>query len=641
MMSGHAGETFLMVDSIECDIRCNRKDNGFYFDYHSDYQHFGQRMNRRMVRHDVLTENPIGQWNVIELICVGQTAIHKVNGIVVMVNENISRRENGKNEPLTHGRLQLQSEGAELFIKSVSIRKADKSDLNSFTLSDNYGYKNPVLPGFYPDPSVCRVGDDYYMVNSSFQYFPGVPIHHSRDLVHWEQIGNCLTRQSQLKLDGAGFWNGIYAPSIRYNNGKFYMVTTNTSDKGNFYVVATDPAGPWSEPVWVEQQGIDPDLFFDDDGTTYMLTARGGGHMHLAKIDINTGKLLTEPRTIWSGTGDRCAEAPHIYKKDGYYYLMIAEGGTEYGHKAVIARSRDVWGPYEACPHNPILTQSRAGGLSQPIQGTGHADMVQAHDGSWWAVHLGFRPQSHTHHLLGRETFLAPVIWNEDGWPIMGKGGVVYPQMDVPTLPQQPTTPHSGKDDFDKTELSHEWVTLCRPHPDNISTTERKGWLRLKPNNKTIDDTDSPVMLLKRMQHINFEALSSFDVSHLSDDMDAGLSLYMSTAYHYDLKVQRRNGHTELVLIYRLGHLHHIEASVIIDTKAPLKLRIIGNKNTFSFYYANGGNDYKKLGEMDTRFLSSETAGGFTGVMFGLFIQKKNEKDGYIDIDYFDYISKD
>lgn len=296
------------------------------------------------------------------------------------------------------------------------------------------GFHNPVLPGFYPDPSVCRVGNDYYLVNSSFQYFPGVPVHHSKDLIHWEAIGHCISRPSQTKLEKIGFWNGIYAPTIRYHKGTFYMITTNTSDKGNFYVTTGNPAAEWSDPIWIDQPGIDPDLFFDDNGRSYILSARRGGYIQLREIDIRTGKLISEPYDLWRGTGGRCLEAPHLYKKDNYYYLVTAEGGTEYGHKVMIARSRTIEGPYENNPDNPILTHINS--MSNPIQGTGHADFIQAHDGSWWTVFLGFRPQSHTHHLTGRETYLAPVQWNENEWPVVNGNGTVALDMNSTTLPR-------------------------------------------------------------------------------------------------------------------------------------------------------------------------------------------------------------
>lgn len=209
--------------------------------------------------------------------------------------------------------------------------------ISAFSQS-TFGYENPIIKGFNPDPSVCRAGDDYYLVTSSFQYFPGVPLYHSKDLVNWEQIGHVLSRESQLPLKEARSWNGIYAPTIRYNNGKFYMITTNVTSNGNFIVTATDPRGAWSEPILLDIPGIDPSLFWDDDGRCYYCGAADG--ITFCEINPDTGEKLSTPKTIWYGTGGRYPEAPHIYKKDGWYYLMIAEGGTEFAHGVTIARSR-------------------------------------------------------------------------------------------------------------------------------------------------------------------------------------------------------------------------------------------------------------------------------------------------------------
>ncbi len=499
------------------------------------------------------------------------------------------------------------------------------------------GYQNPILPGFHPDPSVCRAGDDYYVVNSSFQYYPGVPIHHSKDLVNWEPIGYCLDRPSQLKLDGAGFWGGIYAPSLRYHDGTFYMVVTNTSDKGNFYVYTDDPAGEWSEPVWVDRPGIDPDLFFDDDGKCYFISA--AGNLQACEIDIKTGKVLSEARTLWNGTGGRCAEAPHVFKKDGYYYMLIAEGGTEYGHKATIARSTSFYGPYEANPANPILTHINANGVNSPIQGTGHADMVQAHDGSWWVVFLGFRPQSYTHHVLGRETFLAPVTWTEDGWPVVNGDGTVSLAMDCATLPQVTWPAQPTRNDFNDKKLGYEWNTLCRPHDEQITLTERKGYLRLHATTTKLEAPDSPIFVGRRQEHINFRATTALDFSALHDGAEAGLTVYMATDYHYDLSVVNRSGQAYLRLRYHLSMLQHVEKEIPL-TGSMVYLRVEGNNDAYTFLYSTDGADYQTLAGMNTRFLSSETAGGFTGVYIGLFAQTDKADSSVADFDWFEYEGK-
>ena len=261
-------------------------------------------------------------------------------------------------------------------------------------------FQNPVIPGFYPDPSICRVGDDYYLVNSSFEFFPGVPIFHSRDLVHWRQLGYCLTRKSQLNLDHARASGGIYAPTLRYHNGTFYLITTLVDTGGNFFVTATNPAGPWSEPVWVDHAGIDPSLFFDEDGTAYYdrHEGMGDGFIGQAKINVQTGQLDGKLKEVWRGTGGVWPEGPHLYKINGKYFILTAEGGTSYGHMVTIARSDSPWGPFVPNPKNPILTHRDR--PDSPIQALGHADLVETPDG-WWLVCLGIRPQGGKFHHLG------------------------------------------------------------------------------------------------------------------------------------------------------------------------------------------------------------------------------------------------
>jgi alpha-N-arabinofuranosidase len=472
-------------------------------------------------------------------------------------------------------------------------------------------------------------------VNSSFQFFPGAPIHHSKDLIHWKSIGYCLSRPSQIKLETSKFWNGIYAPSIRYHEGIFYMTTTNTSDKGNFYVYTDNPAGEWSEPVWVDQGGIDPDLIFDD-GKCYFVSAHGG--IRLCEIDIKTGKRLTDGKVIWNGAGGPHVEAPHIYKKDGYYYLLVAEGGTEYGHKATIARSRSIYGPYEPNPANPILTHTNKSGETNPIKGTGHADIIQAHDGSWWTVFLGFRPHSYNHHVLGRETFLAPVRWDKNAWPVVNGNGTVALNMDCKTLPQTEVHELQTNDDFNSAKLGFEWNYICVPKEENYSLTERKGYLRLKATTVTLNDAGvSPVFVGRRQQHFNFRATAAMDFKAINEGAEAGITTYMSNDYRYDLSVVCRNGKHFLTLTYYLGVLKHVEKEI------PLKhhtiyLRIEGDRELYSYYYSVNNKDFEKLSGINTRFLSSETAGGFTGVYIGLFAQSSKNNRSYADFDRFEYL---
>ena len=519
-----------------------------------------------------------------------------------------------------------------------SFTKAESAQLKEKTVtSKTFGYKNPVITGFNPDPSVCRVGDDYYLVTSSFEYFPGVPVYHSKDLINWEQIGHCLTRESQLPLKGVWPSGGIFAPTIRYHEGRFYMVTTLVSDKGNFYVYADDPAGEWSDPIWVNQGGIDPSLLFEDGKCYFMSTDNG---IRLSEIDIKTGKKLTESKVIWNGTGGRYPEAPHIYKKDGWYYLMIAEGGTEYGHKETIARSRNIYGPYQSNPSNPILTHMNEHTQSNPIQGTGHADLIQAHDSSWWVVFLGFRPQSGTHHLLGRETFLAPVRWDENAWPVINATGSVSIDMNCATLPQTPVVQVNKRTDFKENKLGFEWNYLRNPNFSNYTLAERKGYLRLKPSPSTLSDLASPTFVGRRQQHIEFEATTSLDFKSTADNEEAGLTIYMCNNSHYDIYVTNQKGVRMLNVRYHLGNMQHIDKSIEIP-KGATYLRVAGGKEDYAFYYSTDDKNYTLLSKMNTRFLSSEPAGGFTGIYIALFATTdKSESTSRADFDWFDYEGK-
>ncbi len=484
------------------------------------------------------------------------------------------------------------------------------------------GYQNPVIPGFNPDPSVCRVGNDYYLVTSTFEFFPGVPVYHSRDLVNWEHIGYCLTRKSQLPLENCRSSGGIYAPTIRYHNGTFYMVTTNVSGGGNFYVYTKDPAGEWSEPVWVKQGGIDPTLFFDTDGKVYLTSndnAEGKTGIALSEIDIETGKILSPIRHIWGGTGGRYPEAPHIYKIHGMYYLMIAEGGTEYGHMETIARSKNIWGPYSSDPGNPILTHRGLAGQNQPFQGTGHADLIQAHDSSWWMVFLAFRKAGGDFHHLGRETFLTPVKWNSDGWPEVSAADTVGSFVTARMLPQLPVKKEDSRDEFDAEKLNLCWNFLRNPDDASWSLQKKPGMLTLTGNSHTLDEAASPAFIGRRQQHFNCAATVNLDFNPASDNETAGITVLMNERHHYDLYIQKDGNDRFVVLRYRIGSLKHIEKKAKLPA-GPVQLRIHAELLNYAFsYLPAGASDFIPLGNMETRYLSSEVAGGFTGTYLGMF----------------------
>ena len=508
-------------------------------------------------------------------------------------------------------------------------------------------YRNPVIPGFHPDPSVVRVGSDYYLVTSSFEFFPGVPVFHSRDLVHWRPVGHALTRDSQLPLAKARASGGIYAPTIRHHAGTFYVVTTNVDGGGNFYVTARDPAGPWSEPVWIrEQGGIDPSLFFDEDGTVYLTTNGGapGGQgprgIYQSTIDLGTGRLLTPPRHVWSGTGGRYPEGPHLYRIHGRYYLMISEGGTEYGHMVTIARSDSPWGPFEPCPRNPFFTH-RNTEMDVPIQGTGHADLVQDHEGKWWMAFLAFRPVggSYWHHL-GRETYLAPLKWDADAWPVVNDGETVTPEMSVRGLPAAPWPQPETRTGF-ALPLGPEWTHLRNPNRSSYALDERPGWITLRGGAAGLEAAASPTWLGRRQQHLACTASARLDFMPARDGEEAGVTVYRSHEHRYEIAVGRTGGRRVVFVRQTIGpSLQAVTASAPIEGREPVVLRIEAKADTYSFSYGLGEapREWTPLGSAPTRFLSTEVAAGFTGAFLALYATGNGQPAASLArFDWFDY----
>lgn len=471
-------------------------------------------------------------------------------------------------------------------------------------------YENPIIPGFYPDPSICRVGEDYYLVNSSFEFFPGVPLWHSKDLANWEQIGHVLTRQSQLPLDNAWSSGGIYAPTIRYHDGRFYMITTNCGGGGNFYVWTDDIYGEWSDPVWIDHGGIDPSLFWDDDGKVYYL----GSGMHQFEIDLATGKKLSEVRKIWDGTGGRCPEGPHMYKRNGWYYLMIAEGGTEYGHMQTIARSRSVWGPFESCPRNPILTHRDD--IASPFQAVGHADFVDDPDGNWWMVFHAIRPSVAQLHHIGRETMLAPMVWDEDGWPVINGGKSVTAAMTVESAGDF-MGHRDWKDDF-AGSLNPRWSFLRNPH------TEKYGFgaagLALTGCADTLSNGKNPTMLITRQQQFNLRYETEISLSGAGGL--AGLTVFHTNEHHYDLCVQPREAGCQVWLRRRVVDMEAESAPVCFDGADKLILRVDADKMKYVFFAGTDPEHLVLIGTGSTQLLSTEVMRcTFTGCFAGMFAE--------------------
>jgi beta-xylosidase len=493
------------------------------------------------------------------------------------------------------------------------------------------GYRNPVIPGFHPDPSVCRVDDEYFLVASSFTYFPGVPIFRSSNLVDWTQIGNVLDRRSQLDLRNTGGNTslGVFAPTLRHHDGRFWMITTICTHGAlqNCFVTADDPAGAWSDPVPVDVFGIDPDLAWDDDGNCWVHTALG--EISCCRIDDRTGAVLEPPSSTWSGTGLQYPEAPHLLRRGAWWYLLIAEGGTERGHAVSIARGRSPRGPWESCPRNPIVSHRST---DRPIQNTGHADLVEAADGSWWMVLLGTRPRGGTPYfqVLGRETFLAPVDWIDE-WPVVG---ALTPDVDLDPPGPRSAVPEGTRDDFDERVLHPRWVSIRSPSTETAALDDRPGWLMLR-GAASLED-DEPAFVGRRQQHPRCQVRALVDAEIAAE---AGLTVWMDDRHHYDVAIARGR----IVVRSRIGPLTQEVASahapdlrsvvlgIVCDTEGSLS-----DPDVVMLGFEDGRGTFTALASLPGRYLSTEVAGGFTGRVIGMYAV-----GGEAAFDWFDYVPID
>lgn len=475
-------------------------------------------------------------------------------------------------------------------------------------------YQNPIIKGFNPDPSICYDGTYFYLVTSTFEFFPGVPIYRSQNLINWELVGHCLTRDSQLPLAGAACSGGIYAPTIRYHQGTYYMITTNVTNGGHFIVHTRDPLGEWSEPAWIDRDGIDPSLLFDDDKVYFVSTTVHNGRqgIRMCEIDPDTGKKRTEPQIISYGTGHTHPEAPHVYKIGDMYYLMLAEGGTEYGHMITLSRASSPYGPYEPCPHGPILSHRDYG--PRDIACVGHGDWIQDGRGSWWLVCLGVRPMGHPLlHNLGRETFLAPVRW-EDGWPIVGDNGHLALTMEG-DLPGEPLPlPTVFSDDFQKKAPAKPWNFVCNPVPHRYQAGN--GCLVLRGENSGLD-TDRPTLMAVRQTEFSVHAQVEL---HVDKDTQAGLTAFYNKSYYYALTVEQKNGHPVARLEKHLHDSKFTDGELALPEQDAYTLHLFADRDFYRFCVELDGK-LVPVGQGSTAGLCTEgtMTMTFTGTMVGLF----------------------
>jgi len=541
----------------------------------------------------------------------------------------------------------------------LSICACEQKKSLPVEVSDSFS--NPIIPGFAPDPSIVRVDDDFYLINSTFEYFPGIPIYHSTDLVNWELIGHALEDPDEFELQRVQSGSGIHASTIRHHDGTFYIITTNNVDGRmvNFIVTAANPAGRWSAPHVLEgAPGIDPSLLFDDDGRAWYVGNHmptdpefpGQAEIWLQEVDIEQMRLIGERHFLWRGCcGGVWAEGPHIYKKDGYYYLLISEGGTAYEHAMAVAVSKDIAGPYQNNPRNPVLSH-RQFSYDYPITGVGHADLVELADGRWYSVALGWRLVDGVHGLLGRETFLLPVTWETEpyAWkaekmtfpvfaPLTGKIELHTP---LPFAGTRQNDEVPFRDDFDANTLHHEWNFRRAPETQFHDLQQSPGALRLRLQAGSIGEGEQYSFVGVRQRHFQFEAVARMHFAPAAIGEEAGISALLNDRSAFLLTVRRIDGGKVLRLAHNVNGERTDIATVDID-QGDLYLKVTGDYLSYRFYYSKDGNNWMPLGgEVDGKALSPAVVGGYnyTGVYVGLYgSANSSASDNYADFDFFQY----
>lgn len=517
-------------------------------------------------------------------------------------------------------------------------------------------YRNPVLTGFYPDPSAVRVGNDYYLINSTFAFYPGIPIFHSRDLVNWKQIGNVIDRPDMMPFDGDALGNnGVYAPQISYHNGTFYVINTCVGCGGNFIVTAKNPAGPWSKPIWLPHiPGIDPSLFWDDDGKVYVVhqgdppNKRYPGHtaIWLMEVDpVTFSKRSDDVMLVDGGVKQpwhtEWIEGPHLYKINGQYMLWAAGGGTGYYHGELAFKSSKPFGPYEADPNNPILTQfGLPDDRPNPVTATGHADLLQDSQGKWWAVFLGTRPYDLTtppqdpgRFATGRETFMLPVKWR-DGWPVVTEKGEAVPYIvKGPTLPRSVPAGrflngnYSVREGFTDSKLGPQWLFARTPHTQWWQV--RGGELTITPRSEHMGDKVQPSFVGRRLAHMTATITTPMRFRPRSAGDEAGLMAVQNDEFYYAFGLGLNGaGKTVLRVRERDGATDPAHGKVLAETPVqlragqPIYLRMNVDKAKAAFSYSLDGTSYRSvLNDADASPLTTAAAGGFVGAVIGPYAE--------------------
>lgn len=530
-------------------------------------------------------------------------------------------------------------------------------------------FKNPILAGGYPDPSICRVGNEFIMVNSSFEYFPALPIHKSKDLVNWELAGHGLNRleqvSGQINLIDVQSNGGIHAPTIRFHNGKYHIITTNVyydeikqrATATNFIITSSKPEGPWSNPIIIKgAPGIDPDIFFDDDGRVWYTgnhqpldpTFNGETEIWMQELDPNSFQLIGQRFFVWRGAcGGVWAEGPHIYKKDGNYYLLIAEGGTSFNHSIMVAVSDTISGPYVSNERNPIFS-SRHLSYDNWIHSTGHGDLVELEDGRWYVMMLGVRGDVKRKSNMGRETFIAPVSWEIEPydwkerkivWPVIapqtGKILKNNPMIFSETTPNKETY---FVDNFNDTNLGLAWNRRRAPMQKMIDLASNPGSLRLYTNHNKLQERKRANFTGIKQTESDFSFETKMTFSPTSDSDEAGIAIVQKDNNFLSLTLKQSSDDIAL----ELKLMNEIQTSISskkidYNSKLPIQLKVESFNNKYHFYYALENQKFQLLAEAAANHLLSH---GYTGAHIGLYATSNGQMStGYVDFDRVEYKS--
>ena len=515
----------------------------------------------------------------------------------------------------------------------------DKPEISAQTPPETF--QNPILSGFSPDPSICKVGDDYYLVTSSFTWFPGIPVYHSKDLVNWKVIGHGLNRSDMINMDGLNDNDGIWAVTIRYHDGIFYLITTANRCGGNFYLTATDPKGPWSDPVWLKDApGIDPSLFWDDDGRSYYT----GNNWNFEKswpaqcaiwmqeIDLKNGKFTGDRKILTYGHANNAtyAEGPHIHKINGRYLLLMSEGGSSYHHAVTVHHSNSLWGHYVADKTNPVLTHRHLG-EKYPIQSLGHADLVQTQNGEWYSVALGIR-KIDGHNPLARETFLCKVEF-ENGTPIFNPGyGIVLSEQKRPNLPWTPIETETERDEFETDELNSKWYFVRIPKKKFYNLNNGKLTLSLQP--EIIDSLVNSAMIIQKIKHHNFTAMTKLNFYTEKDNEQAGLVVYRTANGYYSLM----KDNTGIILTKKhLGEKEIIRR--IPYNKREVYLKAVTNELEINFFFGENPDNMLNIGDVQSLdVISDNSFNRFNGPGIGIYATSNGKQsENSASYDWFEY----